>query len=250
MKPKPGKSKEDFLDECMLLVLEDGSAEDDNQASAMCNTMWDEERSARESRVVTLRDLRAEGGESPKIVGYVANFNSLSLDLGGFIEQIRPGAFARTIRESDIRALWQHNPEYVLGRTRNNTLVLIEDETGLRVEITPPNTQWARDAVESIARGDVDQASFQFEARREEWNWNVQPPVRTLVDVELFDVSPVTFPAYPATSLAVRSLIREKFAGGQAPDADVVEAARKAQVRRALRRKELQLLESKLRGEP
>lgn len=205
--------------------------------------MPEQNEEMRERRVVTLRQVRAEEGEQLRIVGYIATFNQLSVDLGGFIEQIAPGAFARSIQESDIRALWQHNPEYVLGRTKNETLALREDDTGLHIEILPPPTQWARDAVASIQRGDVDQGSFSFEVRREMWNWNVQPPIRTLLDVELFEVSPVTFPAYPDTSLAVRSLVQENAAHGQAPAPDTAEGAAGARARRALQEKRLRLLE-------
>lgn len=211
----------------------------------MAGLRAEQDNETRERRVMTLHQVRAENdGEQPRIVGYIAMFGQLSVDLGGFIEQIAPGAFARTILESDIRALWQHNPEYVLGRTKSGTLALREDETGLQIEIAPPPTQWARDAVASIQRGDVDQGSFGFEVRRELWNWNVQPPIRTLLDVELFDVSPVTYPAYPSTSLAVRSLVQENAAHGQAPDVAGSEAERAAQVRGALRLKRLRLLEN------
>ncbi len=194
-----------------------------------------------ERRVIGLTQLRADDGETPKIVGYIATFNRWSVDLGGFVEQISPGAFARTIQEADIHALWQHNPDYVLGRTRNGTLTLREDATGLWAEITPPETTWARDAVASIRRGDVDQASFGFTVCKggEQWDWNVQPAQRTLLEVELHDVSPVTFPAYPSTSLAVRAWVDEHTAR-QAPGEH--DASVGARARRARRKKILDLL--------
>ena len=147
-----------------------------------------------------------ENGRPPKLVGYAVVFNSLSDDLGWFREQIRPGAFANSIKTSDIRALWNHNPDYVLGRNRAGTLMLEEDEKGLRIEINPPDTTWAKDLMQSISRGDVDQMSFGFRTKQDEWDErDPKNVIRTLLEVDLFDVSPVTYPAYPATSIGVRS---------------------------------------------
>jgi len=151
-------------------------------------------------------EIRADDGSPPKLVGYAAVFNTLSEDLGWFREQIKPGAFANSIKSSDIRALWNHNPDYVLGRNRAGTLALEEDEKGLRIEIIPPDTTWARDLMQSIGRGDVDQMSFGFRTKQDEWDErDLKNVIRTLLEVDLFDVSPVTYPAYPATSIGIRS---------------------------------------------
>lgn len=249
MKPKAGQSKDDFISECIPLVLEDGTAENDDQALAVCSSMWETGRSQRESRVFTLGELRAEDGgletNDPIIEGYIAKFNVWSEDLGGFIERLIPGAFSKTIREADIRALWQHNPEMVLGRTKNGTLTLVEDDVGLFMRAFPPNTTWARDAVTSIKRGDVDQASFGFDAIRDQWDWNAKPVTRDLIEVALFDVSPVTFPAYPQTTMAVRQLLRDHAgAPGQELHPPVMDAEQdSARARVALRRKQIELLE-------
>jgi HK97 family phage prohead protease len=89
-------------------------------------------------------ETRASEGESgPVIEGYAAVFDQLSVDLGGWRERIAPGAFKRTIGESDVRALWDHDAKYVLGRNRAGTLALEEDARGLRIQATPPATQWA-----------------------------------------------------------------------------------------------------------
>jgi len=164
--------------------------------------------SGREERSIQVREMRlvGEGGQR-KIVGYAALFNVLSPPLWGFRERIQPGAFSKTIREADVRALWNHDSNLVLGRTKNGTLRLKEDDVGLGIEINPPDTQWARDALVSIDRGDVDQMSFSFEAVRETWGTESGHTVRTLEEVKLFDVSPVTFPAYPQTSVQLRSII-------------------------------------------
>ena len=145
--------------------------------------------------------------EPLKIIGYAARFNELSEEMWGMREKIAPGAFTETIGKSDVRALWNHDPNYVLGRTKNGTLQIREDEQGLFYEVTPPDAQWARDLVESIKRGDVDQSSFAFTVEAQEWDERSDPITRTIVKVrELFDVSPVTYPAYPTATSGVRSL--------------------------------------------
>jgi hypothetical protein len=145
--------------------------------------------------------------EPLKIIGYAARFNELSEEMWGMREKIAPGAFTEAIGKSDVSALWNHDPNYVLGRTKNGTLQIREDEQGLFYEVTPPDAQWARDLVESIKRGDVDQSSFAFTVDVEQWDESGNPVVRTIVKVrELYDVSPVTYPAYPTATSGVRSL--------------------------------------------
>src|SRR6185437_2529922 len=112
-------------------------------------------------------------GQATKLVGYCAVFDTPA-DLGYFTEVIRSGAFARTLQEgADVRALFNHNPDYVLGRTKDGgktgTLSLAEDNTGLRFEIQMPDTQIARDLMTSVERGDVDQCSFGFCIREQNW---------------------------------------------------------------------------------
>lgn len=166
-----------------------------------------------ERRSFPLTEMRiSEDGEKPKIKGHAAVFNKLSEPLiFGFREQISPGAFARTIKKDDIRALFNHDPNYVLGRNKSGTLVLEEDDKGLAIEIDPPDTSYARDLMVSIERGDITQMSFAFMVhgkKGESWdNSNPDSPIRTLVDVDLFDVSPVTYPAYPQTDVKVRSVL-------------------------------------------
>jgi HK97 family phage prohead protease len=174
----------------------------------------------RETRVLTLpgSELRLEDGSAnnpPKIIGYAAVFQLLSEPLAGglFRERINPQAFEATLRRNDdVRALINHQEDKVLGRTKSGTLRLSTDAKGLKAEILPPDTHAARDLLESIRRGDIDGMSFGFQTIRDVWSENpidAQPVlVRELLEVKLFDVSPVTFPAYPQTELAVRSLQR------------------------------------------
>lgn len=165
-----------------------------------------------ERRTFALEEVRVADGENdagPVIEGYAAVFNAPSNDMGGFREVIHPGSFKKTIGESDVRALINHDPSLVLGRSKAGTLEMKEDIHGLRVKIHPPETTYARDLMESLRRGDIDQMSFGFNVVRDEWD-NVQGQItRHLFEVRLFDVSAVTYPAYPQTTVQVRSKVTE-----------------------------------------
>lgn len=163
-----------------------------------------------ERRFIPATEIRAETeGESRRIAGYAALFNSRSQDLGGFTEVIAPGAFQTALERSDVRSLFNHDPNLVLGRMKAGTLKVTEDERGLRIENDLPDTQVARDLLENMRLGNVDQMSFAFRVSREGQKWEERDGMllRTITEVdELFDVSPVTYPAYADTSVAVRSL--------------------------------------------
>ena len=153
-------------------------------------------------------EFRVEQREDGKklIRGHAAVFN-VETDLGWFRERIAPGAFRESIETDDVRALFNHDSNFVLGRNKAGTLVMREDERGLYVEIDPPDTQAARDLVTSIERGDISQMSFGFQTIKDSWETeeNAAKDLRTLEKVKLWDVSPVTFPAYQETDVAVRS---------------------------------------------
>ena len=165
----------------------------------------DKQPTGREVRSMPVYELRAKD-DGDTIAGYAAVFNTTT-DLGYFEERIAPGAFARAIKEQqDVRALWNHDPNHVLGRTKSGTLRLSEDNVGLQIEIDPPDTQTGRDVVESIRRGDVDQMSFAFIATKESWTERKGLlPLREIQDADLYDVSPVTYPAYQSTIVGLRS---------------------------------------------
>lgn len=166
--------------------------------------------SKKELRMLPLKEIRineSDGGTC--IEGHAAVFDSWSETLGGifpFKEKVRKGAFAESIGRDDIRALFNHDPNYVLGRNRAGTLELVEDDVGLRVRITPPDTSWARDITTSIRRGDISQMSIGFVVEDDEWSSSDGIDTRELKKVRLFDVSPVTFPAYTATDVGVRAM--------------------------------------------
>ncbi len=150
------------------------------------------------------------------IAGHASVFDT-PYDLYGFREQVARGAFKKSLKEADIAALWNHDPNVVLGRNRAKTLRLSEDELGLHYEVDLPDTQAARDLYTLIERGDVYQSSFAFEIVKEDWKYpkgdERELPLRTIREVRLYDVSPVTYPASTATDVdvarAVRSLAEE-----------------------------------------
>ena len=153
-------------------------------------------------------DSESENGK-PMIEGHAAVFDSWSETLGGifpFREIVRKGAFNESIGRDDIRALFNHDPNYVLGRNRAGTLELVEDEIGLRVRISPPDTSWAKDLQTSIRRGDITQMSIGFVVEEDDWSTENGVDTRELRKVKLFDVSPVTYPAYTSTDVGVRAM--------------------------------------------
>jgi len=145
----------------------------------------------------------------PVIRGHAAVFNAIESG-GWFREQVAPGAFTASLKEDDIRALWNHDTAVVLGRNRSNTLKLWEDDKGLAVEITPPDTQTARDLMETIKRGDVNQMSFGFQVKKATWTEEEeQEDLRTIEVVKLWEVSPVTFPFYKGTDVSLKAEHRQ-----------------------------------------
>lgn len=192
----------------------------------------------RERRYLPHAEIRVRrggsNGEAPGIEGYAAVFNQLSEDLGYFREIIMPGAFKDCLAtKPDVRALWNHDANHVLGRTKAKTLSLEEDSKGLKFDCSLPDTQMARNLVTSIERGDVDQCSFGFFVKKQKWSEELDENdeamiVREIHAADVFDVSPVTFPAYPQTAVDVRALwpdgrpralrvIPELLRGGQRP---------------------------------
>ena len=178
-----------------------------------------------ERRIFKVEVRKSEDGR--KLRGTAVVFNQLSENLGGFREQIDPAAF-EGCDMSDVRCLFNHEDSMVLGRTASNTLVLTRDASGLHFECDPPDTSYARDLAVSMDRGDIDQCSFSFTVAPGGAEWSEDPitggEIRTVKKISrLYDVSIVTYPAYPQTSSEIRSnadiLSERRTAGPVAPPA-------------------------------
>lgn len=171
----------------------------------------------REVRTLAATELRGVTDADGKnyLEGYAARYNVRSGDLGwGMFECLMPGAFTRALAENqDVRHLVNHDPSLLLGRTKAGTTQLSEDAGGLRFRTLLPDTQLARDLMVSVARGDINECSFGFICRKATWieetdDKGATIEIRQVQDVDLFDVSTVTYPAYPETnsSLAMRTM--------------------------------------------
>tara|TARA_R100000655_G_scaffold78574_1_gene117993 strand:- start:772 stop:1344 length:573 start_codon:yes stop_codon:yes gene_type:complete len=158
---------------------------------------------------ISASELRFADGEKRTLEGYASVFNS-PIDLGRFDEVIERGAFARSINEKhDVRALVDHDTGRVVGRTKNGTLELREDNHGLFTRISLPDTQEGRDLATLIGRGDLDGMSFGFTVESERWEKEEKRSTRYIEDVNLFEVSVVAFPAYESTEVALRSMPKD-----------------------------------------
>jgi len=153
-------------------------------------------------------EIREDDDGNRTLTGYAVKWEKKSHVLGYFMkfrEQFKKGAFAESLNKDDQRFLWSHDTSKVLGRTKNNTLRLTEDDIGLRVELDLPKTTLGDDAYESIKRGDVDGMSFGFRMEDHEIE---EPdddlPLRTVKKARLLEVSAVAFPAYPDSEVSAR----------------------------------------------
>ncbi|HKD60538.1 MAG TPA: HK97 family phage prohead protease [Terracidiphilus sp.] len=166
-----------------------------------------------ERRFIKGGQVRAKTGDKPGISGVAAVYGP-EYDLGYFSEKIAPGAFTRALEEKqDVRCLFNHNPDNLLGRTKNRTLSLADSSDGLQYDCdTDPETSVGRDVVRMIERGDLDGCSFAFVVRKDNWSDEFDGAgryvrtVRTIEDLDLYDVGPVTYPAYTETSVGIRSM--------------------------------------------
>lgn len=153
-------------------------------------------------------ELREAPDAPPKLEGYAAVFNAETVIGGRFREKIAPGAFARALDEQDeVVALFNHDPNLVLGRTSNGTLTLAEDSRGLRysVELNVDDPD-AQRVLAKVRRGDVAASSFAFEVVEQDVERGAEAlPLRVIKNVRLYDVSAVTTPAYSTTSVAARN---------------------------------------------
>lgn len=166
------------------------------------------EMKKKEIRTIDITNLSTRSDEETQtrtISGYAAVFNSPTRLWEDLDEVIAPGAFSRAISSSDVRCLFNHDWSNVLGRTKSGTLRLSEDDRGLKFEVDLPDTTVARDLIKSMERGDINQCSFGFIPTEETWDYNSTPMLRTIHEVELYEVSIVPLPAYEDTEAALRS---------------------------------------------
>ena len=172
-----------------------------------------------ETRVFKNTEFRVKTDEEGRsiIEGYSAVFDSPSENLGWgdfeVREYIQKGAFTQALKDSDARALFNHDPNYVLGRESAGTLTIKQDERGLYSVIILPDTAFASDLAKSIHRGDIKEQSFAFIVSADKWDEDRKnkKAVRTITEIKsLIDISPVTYPAYPDTTLSKRSYDRYK----------------------------------------
>lgn len=157
--------------------------------------------------------LKANGNKT--LTGHCAVFNSEAI-IGDFIEIIRPGAFAKSLASgSNIRALYHHQGDALLGTTRGGTLKLSEDSHGLKFELALPDTTHGRDLAILVDRGDVAGASFGFKVRDggDRWEERGNQLVRELLDLELYEITLTHDPAYQDTTIAMRSRDNYLFDG-------------------------------------
>lgn len=159
-------------------------------------------------------EIREDDDGNRTLSGYAVKWEKKSSVLGyyyKFREQFKKGAFADSLKDGDQRFLWSHDTGKVLGRTKNGTLRLKEDDVGLRFELDLPNTTLGNDTYESIKRGDVDGVSFGFrnpDDHIEEFDDDL--PLRTIKTASLIEVSAVAFPAYPDSEVSARGYDRMK----------------------------------------
>lgn len=168
-----------------------------------------------EKRSFEIKDIKTrslDGDSEVTIVeGYASVFNSRTNIEGWYDEEIAPGAFTESLsKNKDVRCLFNHDWNYVLGRSSAGTLVLEEDSKGLRFEVTLPNTTFANDLKESMARGDINQCSFGFLVTGQEEDYTKDVPLIRITNVELWEVSIVPLPAYEDTEAALRSKFQEE----------------------------------------
>lgn len=157
--------------------------------------------------------IQSDTEEKRKISGYAVLYETMSSLLGGwFKEKISRNAFDNTLKSSDVRALFNHDANLLLGRKSAGTLRLQSDSNGLLMEIDPPETSYSRDLIVSIERGDITGQSFGFTVKKDSWeDLDKETPIRTIEEIGiLHDVGPVTFPAYEDTSVQVRSILSSK----------------------------------------
>lgn len=159
----------------------------------------------REIRIQTAKPELRDNDGVKTAVGYCALYGSRTAIGDWFTEEIRAGAFAKTLKEDDQRALVDHDTGRVIGRRSSGTLRISEDKKGVKVEIDLPDTTDGRDLAVLLERGDISGMSFAMRVTKQEWDESEDIPHRTITEAVMYEASAVAFPAYPETELGLRS---------------------------------------------
>lgn len=215
-RPTSGEKQDKFLDRCMDMPMMKEEFPETNQRVAVCMRQWREGKSSsvamfkRRSngsgdRMYVQFDLSQEPDtKTRRIVGHATVFNRLSEDRGGFFVVMAPTAFTKSMAEDDVRVLFNHNADYILGRSTNGTLKMSVDDVGLLIDAELSDTQWGRDTFTSIQRGDITQMSIGGMIVAETLHMDGETTVYTVDEFKLWDVSPVTYAAFEQTDVGVK----------------------------------------------
>lgn len=202
--PNAGENQKEFIERCMAATADEFP--DTDQRVSVCLKQWRDSRSSSAKQeyrryVVPGDCFSMEKGK--RIVGHASVFNTLSEDRGGYFVMISPGSFLSSIKTDDVRALFNHDPNYVLGRTKSGTLKLSEDTHGLAISVDLPDTSFARDLSVLMERGDISQMSFGGIIRSETRHDDKESTIYVVKEFQLWDISPVTYPAFDVATCKV-----------------------------------------------
>ena len=145
-------------------------------------------------------------GTPSKIIGRIP-YDSESVLMDDFVEVLKPGVFTESLSSGkDIKAYWSHDRAKVIGSTKAGTLRLVDSSTELKIELDPGSTSWGKDALEAVRRGDVSGFSFGFLPVDTQW----ENETRYVLKANLFEVSPVSEPAYPESKAMLEAMKARK----------------------------------------
>ena len=209
--PNEDEAHDAFMERCMGTDVMVTDFDDEKQRYAVCQAQWDKDKERdmpqKEVRVRPVSEVRAVTDEdgTRKVEGYAIRFNEMSEDLGGFREVMAPGSVKLS---DDLRANFDHQTQYILGRTSAGTLETKVDDDGVWMRAYPPETTWANDMITSIERGDINQCSFEFYALDDKFEKRDGEVLRTVLDANVVALSVVAVPAYPTTSVHARDMAK------------------------------------------
>jgi len=215
-KPKNDEKKKEFLDRCMADGAMNEEYPDNDQRYAVCNSLWDENKSENirpERRYFPIQEMRASKTDDGKMIieGYPIVYEKYA-NLWGFKEIIRQGASTEALKRSDELVLWNHEVDQPMAARKNGTLEAKEDDKGVFIRADVSKSVWGRDGYEAIENGIIDKMSFAFDVARggDNWFWEeidgVEFEIREIIIFqELYDYSPVSYPAYNDTEVIARS---------------------------------------------